>query len=753
MSRAQIDFRFAPPARWTAICRPDDPHKTLVREDGALLYDFVKLSHEAWHFGRVVELRAQTGDTALRASQRTETAARAIVVTTVEYPSLELEMTAFAYASAAGRYDVVLWSVHNTSAREVLTGLRLDVHDRTCATVIGPAPAHRACLRSLDDLPSLPMWIDDTATSDDESLGPVALISHPDRLSVTHPHRFLPACALATTPHILQPGEQCSGAIVLPQPPEQPPESIAETNLDQRWAHQALRGTRQFWDELPALNLPLQVPDPDVQDMLVACVRNILQAREIKGGLPVPQVGAAVYRGLWIADGHFILEAARYLHQDDAAEAGIVGLRQRAKPSGAITEMTPDQHLKETAIAICTLVRQAELGADPDASLRAYWPVIRRATHYLQRLHEQANALPAEHPLHGLMPPAFADGGAAGERAEFTTTVWTLAGLKAATRAARLLEQRDDELLCTALFDELKATYRARAAASRRRTSSGVEYTPTIPEGSGSHHLIAGVADDLVSRWRCIQPGTATWAISQAIWPGEILEPDDPEVAELLALFDELDNEQGIPAETGWLPYASVWPYFASFAAHVWLYAGRPDKAVEYLYAFANHAGPTRVWREEQSLAATGNGQLCGDMPHNWASAEFIRLVRHLLVFERGDVLQLLPALPPAWLARDGQLGVDRTPTRFGPVTLAASWHIEPDLTTVRVRFERLDNRSHVRPDAQVLHVPQPPARNGTPWRPPAVTLNGREVSPAPRGSLHIPTDEASLELTYLPAG
>jgi hypothetical protein len=33
-----IDFSYAPSSGWTLICRPDDPLKILVREDGALLY-------------------------------------------------------------------------------------------------------------------------------------------------------------------------------------------------------------------------------------------------------------------------------------------------------------------------------------------------------------------------------------------------------------------------------------------------------------------------------------------------------------------------------------------------------------------------------------------------------------------------------------------------------------------------------------------------------------------------------------------
>jgi hypothetical protein len=41
---------------------------------------------------------------------------------------------------------------------------------------------------------------------------------------------------------------------------------------------------------------------------------------------------------------------------------------------------------------------------------------------------------------------------------------------------------------------------------------------------------------------------------------------------------------------------------------------------------------PSGVWREGQTPVGAAPAQYMGDMPHNWASAEFIRLVRHLLV-------------------------------------------------------------------------------------------------------------------------
>jgi hypothetical protein len=294
---------------------------------------------------------------------------------------------------------------------------------------------------------------------------------------------------------------------------------------------------------------------------------------------------------------------------------------------------------------------------------------VRDAVGYIEGLRAEARALPPEHPAYRLLPVSFADGGLAGERPEYTTALWTLVGLRTIAAAARRLGYAEDAARFEDAYANLMDDFRASAARSMCALPDGSAYLPMCLPGSGDHHTVANFAG-APPPWRRIQPETATWAYAQAVWPGELFAPDDPLVQGLLHLLDLRDDEEGIPATTGWLPYRALWNYAASFYAHAWLYAGRPDKAVDYLYAFANHATPTRVWREEQSLTSTRNGQYVGDMPHNWGSAEFIRLVRHLLVFERGETLELLPGLPAEWLVPGKRVYLERTPTRFGPVTL-----------------------------------------------------------------------------------
>src|SRR5688500_11546864 len=143
-SGRSIDFRFAPPTSWTAICRPDDPHKTLVREDGALLYDLVA-DRNTWCFRRVVEFGLRTEVAPVAVAQRTEDARTPVVRTTIRYPHATLELTTFAHRhDGARRTDVVVWEIGLAEgAPEVLAQLVVTARERT-RLFGGPsaAPSH-----------------------------------------------------------------------------------------------------------------------------------------------------------------------------------------------------------------------------------------------------------------------------------------------------------------------------------------------------------------------------------------------------------------------------------------------------------------------------------------------------------------------------------------------------------------------------------------------------------------------------------
>jgi hypothetical protein len=293
----------------------------------------------------------------------------------------------------------------------------------------------------------------------------------------------------------------------------------------------------------------------------------------------------------------------------------------------------------------------------------------------LRKLRDEARAGNSLNGRYGLLAPGFADGGIGGVRSEFTNTVWTLAGLKAVADAAA--SRNMDSLYDSRTFyDELRSTFLAAAKQEMVHDARGFDYLPMLAHDDPAWHD--------PDPWNRPRPQTAQWALSHAIYPGIVFDKDDPIVRGHIALMQACTQED-VPAETGWLWHESVWNYNASFAAHVYLWAGLPDWADRTFHGFLNHASPLYCWREEQPLQHALLGQDWGDMPHNWATAECVRYLRHMLLLEDGGRMRLLEGMVTANNLQHHPFRLKHTPTRFGRVNLdfepiASGWKLEVQL-------------------------------------------------------------------------
>jgi hypothetical protein len=184
-------------------------------------------------------------------------------------------------------------------------------------------------------------------------------------------------------------------------------------------------------------------------------------------------------------------------------------------------------------------------------------------------------------------------------------------------------------------------------------------------------------------------PQRGQWAFCHAVYPGQIFAKDDALVAGNMAMLAATEK-QGMVYGTGW-DAKGIWNYFASFYGHAWLWQGNGRKAAEVLYSFANHAAPVLVWREEQSLKGEPFEKV-GDMPHNWASAEFIRLTVHLLALDRGNELHLFEGLPAEWAQPGMKTALNGVATPFGPLTF--SLEVAQDGKKASLKMEPLSESS-----------------------------------------------------------
>jgi len=363
---------------------------------------------------------------------------------------------------------------------------------------------------------------------------------------------------------------------------------------------------------------------------------------------------------LWVVDGNFILEAARYLGYDKDAAEGLRTTWSKQLDSGQIVAGGGKEHWKDTAIAMFTLVRQCELSQDW-SMLRELEPQVAKAIAFLRTLQAEAVRQDSALGRYGLLCKGFADGGVSGPCDEFTNTVWVLAGLKAIAEAAErqklagLNDARD-------FYNQLQAAFlKAAPQEMRRYESRGFDYLPMVLKNDP----LWQVADP----WERPRPQSAQWALSHAIFPGCVFPPQHPVVRGHVDLMQAVVKE-GIPSETGWNRHEAVWGYNSAFVAEVYLWLGMRQAAHDTFIGFLNHASPQFCWREEQPVQNALVGSYVGDMPHNWASAECIRYSRHMLALEDAAHLRLLAGITDAELEPQKDYALTATPTRFGRLSL-----------------------------------------------------------------------------------
>lgn len=453
------------------------------------------------------------------------------------------------------------------------------------------------------------------------------------------------ACQAMLPEATLEPGGTCEWVVTIDRHG-----GMHELPIDPgSWNSETSRAVA-FWNLAPLPYGVLEIPDSRIQALLDSSVRNIYQARDIQNGLPAFHVGPTCYRQLWIVDGAFLLETATLLGRGNEARAGLDYMLGFQEEDGGF--QLKARYWKETGIVLWTVMRHARLTGDLDW-LRSVWPRVVRAVDFLRTLRSREEAGDPSSPVCRLAPFGDIDGGISNmgeteQLPEFSNSYWILVGWKSAAEAAELLGERDAAVDWRSEFEEGLATFRRAAAPHLRKDARGHTYLP-----------IRIGADDA--------PQKGQWAFCHAVHPGGIFPKGDEFVEGMLAMLDATKVE-GLVHDTGWMS-DGLWTYFASFVGHAHLWQGNSRAALADLQAMADHAAPVLVWREEQKPQGQGTEEV-GDMPHNWASAEFLRLAFHLVAMERGRELHLLHGVPRQWLVEGKTLAIREAVTDFGPLTL-----------------------------------------------------------------------------------
>jgi hypothetical protein len=412
----------------------------------------------------------------------------------------------------------------------------------------------------------------------------------------------------------------------------------------------SLAATRRFWQAWDP-GRRIVVPDSTIQLLIDASVRTMYQVRERVDGFVQFQPGPSVYRGLWIADAMLTGIPVAMLGDTSSLLRYLeTGIRYQL-PNGQVRSLFPSVSIGETpAWAFAAFWVARAMG---DRSwIRKHWEEISRALDWICTLRDQTLVGPAT-PYTGLLPAGFVDGGISVPMSDYGTLWWCMVALEEGVHASTHVGDPGRAAAWQRTLEGFAASF---PAAARR---------DLLKDRYGNLFLPVGVADTAVA-----VPQRGQFSVFIPARFASFVDAPGTLTDSLVRMnFAMMENyrSQGLYQSSGWLSNG-VWPWLGGFIGLVHQRIGDPARAVELLYAYADHAAPTGVWVEEQLPRSVGAGT-SGDVSDAEASAVFIHLARYLLATERKDGLELLRGLPVQWLKPGAVVALRNTLSEFGPLS------------------------------------------------------------------------------------
>jgi hypothetical protein len=186
--------------------------------------------------------------------------------------------------------------------------------------------------------------------------------------------------------------------------------------------------------------------------------------------------------------------------------------------------------------------------------------------------------------------------------------------------------------------------------------------------------------------------GGLDWGNLWAAWPAPVFDPAAPIVTATLARARR-EFREGI-ATYG--TFHNLHHYLGFRVFETELLLNRQEDVVKGMYSSLAHTSATNGTFEAVVSPFSDRIADDGTVPHGWFAAEYVTLIRNMLVREDGETgLVLLGALSPSWLEPGKRVAVQRVPTPRG--TVDVSLVSKKDGATLRWNIPNLAAGTRVR--------------------------------------------------------
>lgn len=390
-----------------------------------------------------------------------------------------------------------------------------------------------------------------------------------------------------------------------------------------------LRQTIRAWAQTQRGAMRIDVPEPKVVNTFYASLDNILVPRyRLASGEWVQAVNQQRYHAFWLRDAAVMNHALDVVGLHRQAGQNLPFFLSWQDPTGNFISR-PGQ-LDGFGQALWAFGDHLARTGDTSFARRAY-PAIQRAMTWFEDTR-------SADPLH-LLPVA-----TPGDN-EVTTghlpgnDFWAYAGVEQAVDMARRLGHSGDASRWNGDLVDYRRTLQAQVRASSAKLGG---FIPPSLEGAGGQD----------------------WGNYWAAYPAQPFSPTDPLVTRTLA-HARSEFREGI-ATYG--EPKMLHGYLGFRVLETQLERNEQTDVVDGFYSELAHTTSTGASFETSLLPFADRTIDLTTVPHGWWAAEYVTLLRNMLVREDGNGIVLMSAISPSWLRAGQVVAVREVPTTFGTV-------------------------------------------------------------------------------------
>lgn len=389
----------------------------------------------------------------------------------------------------------------------------------------------------------------------------------------------------------------------------------------------------EAWDQALSGLMSVEVPDPEVQAAFEANRAYMLLFWDGDSITP----GPLTYHAFWFRDAAYQVWALDHLGAHYQAEQVLRSYPRYQQLDGFFRSQGGEWD--SAGQAVWTLIQHARLTGDP-ALLEELWGNVRRALDWVEGKRQGTP--------NRLLPPGPSAEHFGPSDQYYWDDLWAVAAMRDAAQAARWLGREEEAKALWARYEAFWADLEWQWNQDHERL--GVEAIPASP----NRRVDAGAIGVLA-----------------ALYPLRLVLPDDPRLLGTLRLLEEQCFAEGVFVQQ--TDHAAFGTYLNMHVAQCHLLR-RSHRAWDIIRWLLRHASATWTWAEGINPRTRAGGM--GDGHHGWAAADWIHLVRHLLLVEEedDDRLLLVPILSEAWTAAGNRVALRRAPTAYGPVSFTLTF-------------------------------------------------------------------------------